>query len=273
MSAQIQQSMSIATVRDLLDRSRDRLAEVIPKHLTPDRLIRVVLAAAGRTPALLECSPSSLLASVMQAAQVGLEPGSALGEAYLVPFKGECSLIIGYRGLISLARRSGQILSIEAHVVRERDHFTCRYGLDPALSHEPAMTGSPGDVVAVYAIAILRDGGRQIEVMTRAEVDAIRGRSKMSGSGPWVNDYAEMARKTVVRRICKYLPLSIELAEAISIDESSEVGDAPSVVGEVIGSTIGRAVGVKAKLAAKIGRPAPQAEEREPEAGDKEEAP
>ena len=88
-----------------------------------------------------------------------------------------------------------------------------------------------------------------------------------------MNDYAEMARKTVVRRICKYLPLSIELAEAISIDESSEVVDAPSVVGEVIGSTIGRAVGVKAKLAAKIGRPATQAEERAPEAGDKEESP
>lgn len=265
---------AIGTIRDLLERARPKLAEVTPKHLTPDRLIRVAIAAAGRTPALLKCSPASLLNSVMQAAQVGLEPGSALGEAYLVPYKDTCQLIIGYRGLISLARRSGQIVSIEAHVVHERDKFTCKYGMNPTLEHEPDWSAAPGEVIAVYAVAKLRDGGTQVEVMTRAQVDAIRARSKASGSGPWVTDYAEMSRKTVVRRLCKYLPLSIEMAEALAIDdatEGAEVVDVPASV-EVPSDKM---AGVKAKLAAKLGRPAaeeevqvePDSEHAEPEPG------
>ncbi len=259
MSQAIQQRAQspLATIRDLLERSKDKLAEVTPKHLTPDRLIRVAIAAAGRTPALLKCTPASLLNSVMQAAQVGLEPGSALGEAYLVPYKDTCQLIIGYRGLISLARRSGQIVSIEAHVVHEKDQFTCKYGLDSVLVHEPDWSADPGEVVAVYAVAKLKDGGTQLEVMTKAQVDAIRSRSKASGSGPWVSDYPEMARKTVVRRLCKYLPLSIELAEAISIDEASEGAEVVAVpTSDEVTATIGRAADVKAKLAAKLGKPA-----------------
>ena len=248
----------LATIRDLLEQARPKLAEVTPKHLTPDRLIRVAIAAAGRTPALLKCTPASLLNSVMQAAQVGLEPGSALGEAYLVPYKETCQLIIGYRGLISLARRSGQIASIEAHVVHEKDRFLCKYGLDAKLEHEPDWSADPGPMVAVYAVARLKDGATQLEVMTKTQVDAIRGRSKASGSGPWVTDYAEMARKTVVRRLCKYLPLSIELAEAIAIDDASEGADVielpPSLPGE------SRTDQVKKKLAAKLA-PAPAAAE------------
>lgn len=254
---QTQQPQSpLATIRDLLERSKGKLAEVTPKHLTPDRLIRVAIAAAGRTPALLKCTPASLLNSVMQAAQVGLEPGSALGEAYLVPYKDTCQLIIGYRGLISLARRSGQIVSIEAHVVHERDKFSCRYGLNPTLEHEPDWSADPGDVIAVYAVAKLKDGGTQVEVMTRAQVDAIRARSKASGSGPWVSDYAEMARKTVVRRLCKYLPLSIELAEALAIDDAAEGADVVELPPVEVPAQAARTEGVKAKLAAKLGKPA-----------------
>jgi recombination protein RecT len=166
----------------------------------------------------------------MQAAQLGLEPTGVLGGAYLVPYKETCTLIIGYRGLIDLARRSGQIESIEAHVVYSNDRFRCHYGLSPVLEHEPAWEGPPGAVKAVYAIAKMKDGGMQLEVMTRAQVDAIKARSKTSGSGPWVTDYDEMARKTVVRRIAKYLPLTTELSDALQIDADNDPSiDAQSV--------------------------------------------
>ena len=210
------------SIRGLLERSKAKFAEVLPKHLNADRLVRVTVACIARTPALGKCSQVSLLNAVMQSAQLGLEPTGVLGGAYLVPYKDQCTLIIGYRGLIDLARRSGQIESIEAHVVHANDRFRCRYGLDPVLEHEPAWEGEPGPLKAVYAVAKLKDGGRQIEVMTRAQVDAIRNRSKSGSSGPWVTDYDEMARKTVVRRIAKYLPLTPELADALQVDQDND---------------------------------------------------
>ena len=262
MSTAMQQTQKpirpIDTIRNLLDAAKPKLAEVMPRHLTADRLMRVAIAAMSRTPKLLECTPASLLNSVMQAAQLGLEPGSALGECYLVPYKQTCSLIVGYRGLISLARRSGQIASIEAHVVFSKDQFTCKYGLDSVLVHEPDWSADPGEVVAVYAVAKLKDGGTQLEVMTKAQVDAIRKRSMAGNSGPWVSDYNEMARKTVVRRICKYLPLSIEMAEALALEDGDEIDIVALPAGEGTGT---RTENVKAKLAARLGK-APTEEER-----------
>lgn len=222
-----------AVLKDLLDRAKGSIAAVLPKHLTPDRILKVALVATSKSPMLMNCSPQSVLQSVMQAAQLGLEPGSALGGAYLVPYGNTCQLIVGYRGLIDLARRSGQIQSIEARVVRARDSFKIAYGLDPVLVHQPFMPITAdeggdgkdldaGPLVAVYAIARLKDGAIQTEVMTRSQVDAIKKRSRSSSNGPWVTDYEEMARKTVVRRICKYLPLSTELAAALTLDERDE---------------------------------------------------
>ncbi len=249
----------IDNIRNLLEAAKPKLAEVTPKHLTPDRLMRVAIATMSRTPKLLECTPASLLNSVMQAAQLGLEPGSALGECYLVPYKTTCQLIVGYRGLISLARRSGQIASIEAHVVHQKDKFNCRYGIDAKLDHEPDWSADPGPMVAVYAVAKLTDGSVQTEVMTKAQVDAIRKRSKSANDGPWVTDYNEMARKTVVRRIAKYLPLSVEMAEALALEDGDEVQvvDLPALPEG--GS---RTDAVKARLAARLGTPGPTAEER-----------
>lgn len=221
------------------------LTAVTPKHMTADRLVKIALVAASRSPELAKCSPESILRSVMQGAEIGLEAGGLLGEAYLVPFfnkktgRMEAQMIPGYKGLIKLARQSGQIASIEAHVVRERDQFTLTYGLDAKLSHVPCLKGDPGPVVAAYAIARFKDGGYQVEVMTRAELDAIKARSKSSDRGPWVTDEAEMQRKTVVRRLCKYLPLSPELAlaRAIEADEAAN-GDATQTIDvELIGET------------------------------------
>ena len=212
------------TVMDLLEKAKGSIAAVLPKHLTVERLTKVALSATARKPELLACTPMSLVKAVMQGAELGLEVGGLLGDAYLVPYGTEATLIVGYRGLVKLARQSGALTSIEAYTVHEKDSFELEYGLEPRLVHKPFMVGPRGEVIAVYAIARFKDGGHQVDVMTKAEVDAIRNRSQASKSGPWVTDYAEMAKKTVVRRMCKYLPLSAELAKALEHESAIDEG-------------------------------------------------
>ncbi len=214
------------SIKALLDSSKNAIASRLPKHLTSDRMLKVALTAINKTPKLLECSRDSLLLSIMQAAELGLEPGGALGEGYLVPYGTQCQFIPGYRGLISLARRSGQIISIEAHVVFAKDEWDCGFGLDPFLKHTPAWEeADPGPLRFVYAVAKLKDGGVQFEVMSRAQIEGIRAKSKAGRSGPWVDHFDEMARKTVVRRLFKYLPVSVELATALEIQAGAEAGE------------------------------------------------
>jgi len=160
--------------------------------------------------------------SIMQAAELGLEIGGLLGEAYLVPFKGEATCIVGYRGLINLARRSGQIASVSAHVVHAKDDWEVDIANDH-VRHSPCMQGDPGEAIFVYATARFRDGSKQLDVMTMREVELIRSRSR-ARSGPWVTDYEEMAKKTVVRRLSKYLPLSPELQKAIEYEVGADAG-------------------------------------------------
>lgn len=212
----------------------------LPRHMTPERLLRICTTELRRTPKLQECDPRSFLGAVIQCAQVGLEPGSALGHVYILPFDKrakqggqwvtvatEAQVIIGYRGMIELARRSGQIISIESRAVYEGDRFLCALGLESRLEHVPDWDNperASGALRYVYAVAHLRDGGRQFEVMSRAEVEAVRARSKAGESGPWKTDYEAMALKTVIRRLFKYLPVSIEVQRMVVADERAEVG-------------------------------------------------
>jgi recombination protein RecT len=220
----------MTSLKSLLESQRQSIQQILPKHLSADRILKVALVAASRNPLLLECDAMSILRSVMSSSQLGLEPDGPLGSAYLVPFKNkngrmEAQLIVGYRGLIDLARRSGQIVSIEAHVVREKDKFECSFGLEPVLKHVPDWSDDPGKQIAVYAVAKLKDGGVQAEVMTKHEVDAIRKRSRAGNFGPWVTDYEEMSRKTVVKRLAKYLPISVELSQALEVDNAADTGE------------------------------------------------
>ena len=210
---------------DLLSAKKGWLGQVLPKHVKADRFVKVAVAAISKQPDLLECEPNSVMLSIMQAGQLGLEPTGVLGSAYLVRYGSRCQLIIGYRGLIDLARRSGQILSIEAHAVHAKDKFSCAFGLDPTLSHEPCWETDPGPMTFVYAVARLRDGAVQFEVMSKAQVDEIRKQSKSGNSGPWVSHYEEMAKKTVIRRLAKYLPLTVELQTAAAIDNATDTGE------------------------------------------------
>lgn len=228
--------MKVQVLHEILSLNKASLKQALPKHLSIDRLIRIACAAAARDKKLLECSTSSLLKSVMQACQLGLEPGGALGGAYLLPFydkqsnSSECTLVIGYRGLIDLARRSGNIAAIEAHVVYKNDNFEIAFGLEPVLKHTPTLNGEPGAPVGAYAIARFKEAGSyQYEFMTINQIEAVRARSRSANRGPWVTDYDEMVRKTVVKRLCKYLPLSVELAESIESDNRVEFGDGDSL--------------------------------------------
>ena len=221
------------SLKAYLENNKGAIAQVLPSKMSADRMLKVVLSATLRTPKLLECSQVSILQSVMHAAQLGLEAGSPLGHAYLVPFcnkdanRTDCPLIVGYRGLIDLARRGGEIESIEARCVHKNDEFTLRYGLNPQLDHVPCLDDDPGELRLVYAIAHIRGSKPQVEVMTLPQVERIRKASKSGKFGPWVEHFDEMARKTVVRRLCKYLPLSIEAAEEIAKVDMIEAGEAP----------------------------------------------
>lgn len=219
------------TVSAFFEANRSALVAVLPKHMTPDRLLKTALGAVRTTPALQECTLASLFGALVQSAALGLEPNTVLGHAYLVPFwnsrekRRDVQLIVGYRGLIDLARRSGQIVSIAAYAVRENDEFDLVLGTDGKITHRPNLREERGEIVAFYAVAHLRDGGIAFEAMSRRDVDRVaRGTQSKGESGPWKEHYEEMGRKTVIRRLAKYLPLSIELAAAVDLDERADTG-------------------------------------------------
>jgi recombination protein RecT len=197
---------------------------VAPRHLTPDRITRIAMTSIQHTPKLLDCTPESLLGSVLTCTQLGLEPDGVSGRAYLIPYKDKCTLIVGYKGLMELARRSGEVQALEARVVHENDEFDYAYGDNPFIKHKPSLFTEPGKMIAAYAVATMKGGLRQLEVMSKKDIDGIRARSKAKKDGPWVTDYDEMAKKTVIRRLCKYLPSSAELSQAIALDEQAERG-------------------------------------------------
>lgn len=213
-------------VADYLKRMGPEIARALPKHMDPDRLARIALTTIRTNPMLLQCSIESLMASVMQAAQLGLEPG-LLGHCYLIPFKNknlgtvEVQFIVGYKGMIDLARRSGNIQSISVREVYKNDHFKLQYGLEDTLEHIPYHLREdkeftePGALRGAYMVAKFKDGGHQIHYMSKQEIDDRRKRSKASSNGPWVTDYIEMVKKTVVRSAWKWLPISVEVMKQV----------------------------------------------------------
>jgi recombination protein RecT len=224
-------AQKVKNVRDLLLKSKPQIEMALPKHVSIDRMLRVAMTAIQRNPKLLECTQVSLLASIMQSAQLGLETDGVLGEAHLVPFGKQVQFIPGYKGLMKLARNSREISTIFASEVYQKDLFSFAYGLDPKLDHIPNNQEDPGPIIAFYAVSKLKDGGSQFVVMWRRQVDGIRDKSpgyiaarKFKLQTPWDTHYPEMGKKTVIRRLCKYLPSSAELQQAIALDEMAEAG-------------------------------------------------
>lgn len=226
----------------LLEKNRDRIKAVASRALNPEKLVKLMGVAASRTPKLLQCTPLSLLQSCMTLAELGLTPG-VLGEAYLIPFDNrqagvtECQLVIGFRGLRKLAMRSGLLSSVTANVVYEGDQFEVELGTVMKLTHVPTI-GKPRDdkaIIGAYAVARYKDSTIDpvIEWMDRNQIDRIRAGSKAGKFGPWVDHYGEMARKTVLRRICKNLDLTPEAEEAVAkadqVDISALMPDADEI--------------------------------------------
>lgn len=211
------------TVEALILDNMAEITKLAPKHVNPERLLKVLTASMRKTPALKDCTAASLINCFRVSVELGLDPGGTLGHLYLVPFSGTCTPIVGYRGMIELARRSGVVKRFEAHVVYEQERFDVRFGLEPRLTHTPCLSGERGPPVAVYAVALLKDGQSQFEVMTFADVEAVRARSRSGKNGPWVTDWGEMAKKTVAKRLCKYLPMTEELARASEVDDEDYI--------------------------------------------------
>jgi recombinase, phage RecT family len=213
------------TIAHYLKKMGPEIEKALPRHLDAERMARIALTTIRTNPQLLQASIPSLLGAVMQAAQLGLEPG-LIGHCYFVPFRNgktgqtDVQFIIGYKGMIDLARRSGQIQNIYAHVVYEKDEFEYELGLEPKLKHKPSMEADRGKMIGVYAVAHFKDGGYQFEFMPKEEIEKRRKRSKAADKGPWVTDYEEMAKKTVIRHMWKYLPISIEIQQAAAQDET-----------------------------------------------------
>lgn len=218
-----------------LEKSLPNIKAVAARHMVPDRIVKGILGLASRNPLILDCTPLSVVKATLQAVELGLEPGSSLGEFYFVPFRNgktgqrEVQGIPGYRGLIQLARRSGEISTITAEAVYEGDEFEVELGLTPKLVHRPDYDNENREntlkLKFVYAVAHFKDGGYQFQVMSRKQIELIRRRSKAADSGPWVTDYEEMSKKTVIRRLAKYLPLSTQFAQALDLQMRAEIGD------------------------------------------------
>lgn len=221
-----------ALVNELFsEKFKQKLSLALPKHLSAERMIRIAATEIRKNTTLLDTDKTSFLGSVMQAAQLGLEPGSALGQVYLVPYGNQCQLILGYRGMIDLARRSGQVLSLNAYAVRDGDDFSYQLGLRPDIHHVPSPEAGRDTkpITFVYAVATLRGGGYQFEVMSRAEVEKVRSTSASykykKEKSIWGTHFEDMAKKTVIRRLFKYLPVSIEALQVSNVDAKREAGE------------------------------------------------
>lgn len=234
----------IAVVKELLanEHARDQLAAVAAKHMNPDRMMRVVASAIRTTPKLQQCEPLSFLGALMQCASLGLEPNTILGHAYLIPFdkkekdengkwrvvRTDVQLIVGYKGLIDLARRSGHITSLSANIHYDDDElWEYEEGTEARLRHRPGPLS--GKKLHAYAIAKFKDGGHAYVVLPWSHVMKIRDGSQgwqtavkfgKAAESPWGKHEDEMAKKTAIRALAKYLPLSVELMDAMSVDDA-----------------------------------------------------
>lgn len=245
MEGKIQNQLSKAapekkTMQQYIKTMEGEIKKALPSVITPERFTRIVLSAISVNPKLGSCTPASFLGAMMTSAQLGLEVNTPLGQAYVLPYtnKGvlEAQFQLGYKGLIDLAYRSGEVESIQSHVVYENDEFTCEYGLEPKLTHKPASSDR-GEPIKVYAVFKTKSGGFGFEVMSMDDVKkhaAKYSKAYNSSFSPWKTNFEEMAKKTVLKRVLKYAPLKSDFVRAVAQDEgikkdvSSDMYDVPS---------------------------------------------
>lgn len=223
------------TLADQVEAMKPQLARVLPKYLDADKMARLAINAIRLNPKLARCTAVSFLGSLMQAAQLGLEPNTTQGHCYLIPYWNkhanggngayECQFQMGYKGMVELALRSGKVTDIWTDVVHEGDVYKMTRGTDPKLIHEPVDECEENEIIAAYACADLINSDRvKFERLSRKKIDERRSRSRAANDGPWITDYEAMAKKTAIRALYPTLPKTPEMALAAAIDEAPEYG-------------------------------------------------
>lgn len=214
------------TLQNYIKQMQPGIEAALPSVMTPERFTRITLTALSTNPKLQDCSPQSFLGAMMTAAQLGLEPNTPLGQAYLIPYWNskkrctECQFQLGYKGMIDLAYRSGEVSIIQAQVVYKNDEFHYSFGLEPELKHVPA-SGDRGEPTHVYAMFKTKDGGFGYEVMSMEDVRKHAQKySKSYDNGPWQTSFEEMAKKTVLKKVLKYAPLKSDFVRQLAQDET-----------------------------------------------------
>ena len=231
------------TMQQYIKAMEGEIKKALPSVITPERFTRMVLSAISTNPKLASCTKASFLGAMMNAAQLGLEPNTPLGQAYILPYQNkgvlEAQFQLGYKGLIDLAYRSGEVEVVQAHIVYENDEFTCEYGLEPKLTHTPADKDR-GEPVKVYAVFKTKSGGYGFEVMSMEDVRihaSKYSKAYSSSFSPWKTNFEEMAKKTVLKKVLKYAPLKSDFVRGITQDEtikSDMSDDMYSVPNEVV---------------------------------------
>ena len=219
----VKQEEKPKTLAQFIEHMKPEIQRALPKHMDADRIARIALTTLRSNPKLQSCDGRSFLAALMQSSQLGLEPNTPLGEAYIIPYGKEASFQVGYKGLLSLAHRTGEYRTIYAMEVYENDQFKYGYGLDPFLVHMPD-DDPEGEPIAYYAVYHLVNGGKEFRVWTTAKVKKHAMQYSQAfqkgWTSPWKTDFDSMAKKTVLKDLLKFAPKSIEFARAISMDET-----------------------------------------------------
>lgn len=213
---------STSSIKELInsDIMRAEFKKALPSIMTAERFLRIANSALSSNPKLASCSRQSFLAALMTSAQLGLEVNTPLGQAYLIPYGNQCQFQIGYKGLIDLAYRSGQVKTIQAHTVYTNDDFGYELGLEPTIRHKPAITNR-GEPIHYYAVVKLKDGGDCFAVASKEDIINYKNKfSKMANGGAWVTNFDEMAKKTVLKQALKYAPLKADFMRQVATDET-----------------------------------------------------
>ena len=215
------------TLVDWINSMKPEIERALPKHVDADRIARIAITTIRTNKDLQSCEPMSFVAALMQASQLGLEPNTPLGEAYIIPYKDKgvpsARFEMGYKGLLSLAHRTGEYQTIYAIEVYTNDEFDYAYGLEPFLTHKPAEEPE-GEPIRYYAVYHLKNGGKEFRVWSRKKIEQHANKYSMAfkkgWTSPWKTDFDSMAKKTVLKDLLKYAPKSIEFAKALSMDET-----------------------------------------------------
>jgi recombination protein RecT len=222
------------SAKDYIEKIQRQIINILPQEIDKKKYIQAAIFAVNKIPKILECTPISIMNCVMESSRLGLEIGGIRGECYIIPYNDRkndrtvAQFMLGYQGMLSLLFKTGRVKNIQVKEVYEDDHFAFEYGNRGYLIHQPSLKEDRGAFKAVYAMIETTNGGFPFEVMSKSEIDKIRDMSQdykyKKENSIWGKFYPAMAKKTVIRQLFKYLPLTAEIQRAVLLDEQADSG-------------------------------------------------